>query len=198
MKHFLFLLGMCICPFLYSQPQSIHIKGLFYFHQHSFRIDIERDTDSIKVVYSVIDSTTQLTIRQMKLEKNKTGHGPFSWWMDMDSLAIKNSFYQKDSLTISRKNNIPYDTFLDSCFSASDAEFAEEEKHKGTIVLDGNPFELVVVNNSSTRKFKAVSPVVSSYPGIFKLITRSFALYKQKKTGTFFSDNNTGSYLSHS
>lgn len=176
----------------------INFKALMFKTQstclNSFNVDVYKNETTLKVVYSVLDSSTANYMFNIFLAYNDTAGVPARFFLNIDSMATNQNLYKKDSIELLTKNNIEYLRILDSCFMPGIHQF-DRQLPEDVINIGGVPYRFAIEkDNTLFKKISIISPTNSSYPFLTRFIKRTFDFYQLKNTGLLNRRNTNGRY----
>jgi hypothetical protein len=161
--------------------EHVNIKALMskfsYDQLYSFNIDIYKQANKMKIVYSVLDSFTAKNMFQTFLDVADTATTP-RFFLNIDSIATQKKLYQKDSLEFNSTTNKEYSTLIDSCFLQNAHQF-DNLLPPDYVHVDGVPYRFTFEHNKKIIKIvRAISPTNHDYPFLTRLIKVTFSLYQ--------------------
>jgi hypothetical protein len=198
-KYFIFIYFILICECLIVHGQNfnqhINIKAVSFKESfdklYSFNIDIYRNKNDIKIVYSVLDSNAAKILFDSAIARYE--YDQHFFYTKTDSVATKRSLYKKDSISFSQNDNISYNKLLDSCFLKDGHQF--ENKHPELAHTGGVFYHFAFEENGMLiKKMGAVLPLKFDYPILTRLITETFGQYKPNANSFLNRDNTNGRY----
>jgi hypothetical protein len=169
--------------------EHINIRALMSQHLdqlYSFNIDIYRGENTTKVLYDVLDS---VTAKKMFLTFRAARH-----LYNVDSIAVKDGLYKKDSIEVNITTDQKYIDLVDSFFLPNLHEF-ESGEPADYFHIGGVHYRFTFDDGKGLRKvFDVVSPTERNYPFFARLLTKTFDLYQPYNKTLLNRYNTNGRY----
>lgn len=163
-----------------------------------FLVQIHKDGQAIKIVYTLFDSirysrlkNDTAFIRLSNLSKQDPQQG--DKYFIKKYLKIINSYRdsKKDSIYADTKTDTAYGQLIDQVILADQNELNQK---KARIILDGMSYLFTISTISGIKEVSAHSPIATSHPLLYKLLTQTFEVYRHKKNNSFLDKQQTNGY----
>jgi hypothetical protein len=183
---FLFLLSIDVRAQPKTYDIEINIVGTT-IKNWQLIIHIFKNEENIKVVYSTLDSVDHAAVRKDTIWQKSSGD-------QKKRIEIMKKYYvfTKDSIAISNKL---YADFLDSIYITDQKSLIRLEQNKGRGMLDGVGVRILQkTGNTIDRVINVETPWKDSHPEIYRLITYTISLYREKFPDSFLTERVTFGY----
>lgn len=202
------MLFSCYKLALFSQSlknRHIEINAFASITGTKFNIQLLPKQDSLEIVFKIRDSTATLLLKDTAYNscrnkllsytyfdlKNDTIKAQLCQLMD---IAEKFTYYRKDSVRIANSDNTNFVMLIDQIFNTSTDSLENTEQNKNKITLDGISVSFTFTDGNVVRKVYSSTPQLNSYPLLYKLLTTSSNIYRQKKENNFLDSRSLFGY----
>jgi hypothetical protein len=150
-------------------------------------VDIQKNSNSAKLVYSLVDSVQQsamehdpqFKINMAKLEKSVSSKSnKFKLLDEVISFVDSYTIYHRDSLILNLIENPGYKQLL---ISIAQAPKSELQPPKTRVMIDGTLFTYKITTAKGEQRVIAQSPTAESHPLLYDLLMRSLKIYRELK-----------------
>jgi hypothetical protein len=164
----------------------IHLTGNDAFVNHRFYIDIYKKSNSVKVVYSYLDSLKHSEVGKdpeyARVENKKQEYEDGDprrklYWDTIGMIFERHKAYTRDSVTINLKTDTAYSNLLQRVAYADKADLAPKID---PMVLDGDSMSINIITADKNMQAAAHAPVAKTHPFLFSFITST--LNKDRKS----------------
>jgi len=174
------------------------------FNQRNFIINIHQSDNSIKIVYSLYDSTESIkehadTAFQRFVKMFMTPDGPGKLKNDVlfDKLIViedRYTIYDRDSIILNANVDTAYFHLFNKVINTNEFEVKEKDGNGIRVYLDGTEFTYKIKTETGIRKVSAHSPTEATFPLLYALLNRSLNIYREKKSDVFLDKKRTRGY----
>ncbi|MES2378014.1 MAG: hypothetical protein V4553_15610 [Bacteroidota bacterium] len=164
----------------------IHLTGNDAFVNHRFYIDIYKKSNSVKVVYSYLDSLKHSEVGKdpeyARVENKKQEYEDNDpkrklHWDTIGMIFERHKAYTRDSVTINLKTDTAYSNLLQRVANVDKAELAPKID---PMVLDGDSMSINIITTDKNMQAAAHAPGAKTHPLLFSFITST--LNKDRKS----------------
>lgn len=178
---------------------TIHITGNEQNYNDKLLIDIYKRSNTIKIVYAVLDSVknnqmaldTAFTnnrekffkyvesfgiVSQEKVEKGKILSSKYK------AFIKRYSVYYSDSVTLSAKTHTAYNNLLIKIAAASREDLEQRAYNKKFVKMHSLPIEFTVTDKSGVKQAYTQSPNATSNPLLYALLSETLSICRARNT----------------
>jgi hypothetical protein len=203
MKAILILLVLFTMRYTVSAQQSpnyirVHMESINSLTSNKFKVDVTKHNETIKITYSLCDSTSFKTLRKnpryvMLMNSIGTNISPDSatkMQLELRLLWEQQTYYSTDSLLLNPATDTAYASLLYRLNAAS----TDSLENPSRVVMDGVHFKFQIQNAAAIRTLYADTPRPASHPLLYTFIHETLEVYRRKKANTFLNTGRTNNY----
>ncbi len=165
-------------------------------------IDIYKTDNTIKIVYSVFERVIKDSLAEEDFLNKLMVFMKLKKYDITDSIIEKYHekyyVYNRDSLFLNKKTDADYFKLVDKFYSTTDEAlenkniYQSQVKYRTDIAIDGVTFFFKIISRAGIREVSAHSPISTSHPLLYELLTNTLNTYRNKKHNIFLNKKTWG------